>query len=465
MKQEHSISDKIQSIFKNSLSIKLGLILVLVLILLIPTSYVKSLISERKSINELANQEVRSVWANEQTINGPIITIPVLYEYDKEVEKEVKFKEGKELRTEIIKEIVQQQETKLLHILPEELNIDGALKTEKLKRGIYDIVVYKSNALIDGYFTINPEIEPKGLKSIQWDKAFLTLGISDLRGINQAIKLQFNKEELSPQPGSRIPKMIPKGITIELPDLSTCLKKPISFSLNVNLQGSKNISFVPVGGTTKIRIDSEWSSPSFVGKFLPDTRSISEAGFNSEWEILHLNRNFPQSWFNNGHAKSLNNSAFGVNLILPLDDYQKSMRSAKYAIMTIALTFLIFFLVEIMNGHKIHAFQYTLVGLALCLFYVLLISISEHSNFNLAYAISALITITMITLYSLSVFRSKRIASLLLLALCGTYSFLFVTLQLADYALLMGSMGLSLILASTMYFTRNINWYKLKTTE
>jgi len=163
-----------------------------------------------------------------------------------------------------------------------------------------------------------------------------------------------------------------------------------------------------------------------------------------------------------GQRENLLASSFGVNLILPLDDYQKSMRSAKYAVMTIALTFLIFFLVEILYGKRIHPFQYTLVGLALSLFYILLVSISEHSNFNLAYAISTVAIVTMIALYTLSVFKSKRQTLILISILLGIYGFLFVTLQLADYALLMGSIGLTLILAATMYFTRHINWYKLK---
>ncbi|WP_258103304.1 cell envelope integrity protein CreD [Marinoscillum sp. MHG1-6] len=463
MKNEHSIPDRAQSILKNTISIKLILILSLILLLLIPTSYVKSLIEERETINQEANQEVRSKWANEQTINGPIISIPLLYEFDKEVEKEVKFKDGKEIRTEIVKEIIKHEETRLLHILPEELYVDGTLKTEQLHRGIYDIIVYRSDSKIEGHFIINPDIDPKGLKSIHWNKAFLTLGISDLRGINEALKIEFNKQHLYPKPGSRIPQMVPSGITVELPDLSENLEKPIEFSLNLNLQGSGNISFVPVGGITKVKVQSEWSSPSFEGKFLPDSRSVSDSGFNSDWEILHLNRNFPQSWIDNKYASSLKNAAFGVNLILALDDYQKAMRSAKYAIMTIALTFLVFFLVEILNNRKIHPFQYTLVGLALCLFYVLLISISEHIDFNLAYAMSSMITIASICSYSLSVFKNKKLALVLLATLIGIYGFLFVTIQLADYALLMGSIGLSLILSTTMYFTRNINWYQLQT--
>ena len=221
------------------------------------------------------------------------------------------------------------------------------------------------------------------------------------------------------------------------------------------------MSFVPLGNVTEVEIESNWPSPSFNGNFLPDFREVTDDGFSAKWKILQLNRNFPQSWIGRNQSEKMDEASFGVDLILPLDDYRKSMRSAKYAVMTITLTFLIFFLVEILNKKKIHPFQYALVGLALCLFYVLLISISEHSNFNVAYGISTFGIVAMISLYSLSAFKMKKLTVLLVATLSGIYGFLFVTLQLADYALLMGSVGLTLILGATMYFTRNINWYNL----
>ena len=239
------------------------------------------------------------------------------------------------------------------------------------------------------------------------------------------------------------------------------LFRSINYSFNLDLQGSHNLSFMPVGSNTNITLESSWSSPSFNGNFIPDARDVSEQGFTANWEVLQLNRNFPQYWTGEGQAYNLAGSVFGIDFILPMDDYQKSMRSAKYAVMTVVLTFLIFFLVEILTKRKIHPFQYTLVGLSLSLFYVLLISLSEHSNFNTAYLISALAVILMISLYSISVFNSKKHSFLLVAVLTGIYGFLFVTLQLTDYALLMGSIGLMLILATTMYFTRNINWYNI----
>lgn len=149
--------------------------------------------------------------------------------------------------------------------------------------------------------------------------------------------------------------------------------KKVNFEFLLSLRGSQNMSFVPIGSTTEVNLSSSWESPSFNGNFLPDKREISSDGFKANWLILQLNRNFPQSWVETDQSTKMKEAAFGVDLIIPLDDYQKSMRSAKYSIMTIALTFLVFFLVEILNKRKIHPFQYILVGLSLCLFYILLV--------------------------------------------------------------------------------------------
>lgn len=436
--------------------LKLGTIIVLMLLLLIPSTMIKSIIDERQFLNNQAVQEVSSKWAEEQEIAGPVLSIPIVYEYED--------KEGT------------YEETDTWHILPEKLTINGTISPQKLQRGIYEIVVYESLLGFDGTFEL-PTLDSSHLKEIRFDKAFLTIGITDLRGIKNQIDMEWNGQKVRIQPGSRIPSIVYSGITIDLPPIEKTPGGPIDFSFEMNLQGSKNIAFAPVGSHTSVSLASTWPSPSFNGNFLPDERSLSKDGFEAKWSVLQLNRNYPQSWvgdlsINTGSStpyiqnrtKSssiFTTSAFGVDLILPLDDYQKSMRSAKYAAMTISLTFLIFFLVEILNKKKIHPFQYILVGLSLCLFYILLVSISEHTNFNFAYGVSTLGIVTMISLYSMSIFKMKRLTYFLVFTLIGIYGFLFVTLQLSDYALLMGSSGLFIILALTMYFTRNINWYQL----
>lgn len=441
MNNENTPIEKVSSLIKNSVTLKLATITFLMLLLLIPASMIQSIIQEREQLNNEATDEVSSKWANQQEINGPILTIPLIYEYEKEDEKVTT--------------------TRYWQILPKSLIVDGAITPEKLKRGIYEVVVYKSLLSVSGSFQIKSQPDPNNLKEILYDQAFLTIGISDLRGIKNQISLEWDRNNLGVSPGSKLQDIIYSGVTIDLPSLENLDGKQVSFSFDLDLQGSKKLSFIPIGSTTKVSLKSPWKSPSFDGNFLPDSRKLSEDGFTAEWSILQLNRNYPQTWIGSGQRQQMQESSFGVNLILPLDDYQKSYRSAKYAVMTIALTFLIFFLVEILNKRKIHPFQYALVGLALCLFYILLVSISEHTNFNLAYGISTLGIVAMISLYSLSVFKKLKLSLLLVATITGIYGFLFVTLQLADYALLMGSIGLTIILGLTMYFTRNINWYKL----
>ena len=441
MNTENTLIEKVNSFIKTSVTLKLLTITILMLLLLIPAAMIRSIIQERESLNTEATNEVSSKWADAQQINGPILTIPLIYEFEVENKKTTT--------------------TKYWHLLPENLNIDGNIVPEKLKRGIYEVVVYRSNLNVSGDFNISPRPDPQNLKEIQYDQAFLTIGITDLRGIQNQINLNWNGKNLYVQPGSKLTDIIYSGITIDTPDLREQANQNIAFDYTVNLQGSKNLSFIPVGNTTNVKLKSTWPSPSFNGNFLPDDREVSEDGFTAYWSVLQLNRNYPQTWIGDGNKQQMQESSFGVDLIKPIDDYQKSLRSAKYSAMAIALTFLIFFLVEILNKKKIHPFQYALVGLALCLFYILLVSISEHSNFNVAYGISSVGIVVMISLYSLSVFKKLNLSLILISTLCGIYGFLFVTLQLADYALLMGSIGLLLILGLTMYFTRNINWYKL----
>ncbi len=299
-----------------------------------------------------------------------------------------------------------------------------------------------------------------------WEESSLTIAVSDMRGIKENIEVRFGNKELAVEPGSRIAPVIQSGFTANLNKIRLdSSRKGTDFSFDLKLQGSKHLNFIPLGETTQVNLSSDWTAPSFDGAFLPDKREITDNGFKAQWKLLQLNRNFPQKWIDSQNVEDIWDSCFGVKLLIPLDDYQKSMRSAKYALMTISLTFLIFFLVEIMNDLRIHPFQYILVGLALCLFYSLLIAISEHSNFNLAYLFSSIIIVAMIGLYSISAFKISKLSAVLIAGLVGVYGYVYVILQLADYALLFGSIGLAIILGLTMYLTRRVNWYKLSKPE
>ncbi len=427
---------------KNSVSMKTITISVLILLLLIPMGMIKSIIKDREQQRETAIKEVNNKWAGTQEVTGPILSIPIIYEQ--------KSREG----FITVK--------KHLHILPEKLGINGNIKPKKLKRGIYEVVVYESNLENKGVFKLPELSNYSDAKEIQLNKAFITLGLSDLKGIKNQVEIKWNSTKIPVKPGSKIGSIINSGVTIPLPDLSSQLNENIPFNYTIKLQGSQDLSFIPIGNTTEINLKSDWNSPSFFGNFLPDNRNITQKGFDANWKVLQLNRNFSQNFMDTNPKKLMKKAAFGVHLKLPMDDYQKTMRSAKYAILILGLTFLIFFLVEILNKRKIHPLQYILVGMALCLFYILLVAISEHSNFNMAYLIASLSVVITITLYTISVLKKTKISLLILGVLSALYGFVFVILQLEDFALLMGSIGLTLILAITMYSTRNINWYNIQ---
>jgi len=441
-KQPLSFFEKLNEKISNSVSIKLASIGFLILILLIPGSMIQSLIYERESNREATIQEISAKWGNEQTVVGPVLNIPF--------KRSFLDANGK---ANIVKDYV--------HILPDKLNIEGTLNPEKRYRGIYEVVVYNSNLNFSGEF---PKITAAYLNmndaEILWEDAFVSIGIPDMRGIKENIFVTWNGKKSTANPGIETKNISASGVScavnITEDDTNAASYK---FAFEINLNGSRNLNFVPLGKETKVAINSNWNNPSFDGAFLPESRAVSESGFTASWKILHLNRNFPQQWI--GATHNIYESSFGVNLLLPVDQYQKSMRSAKYAIMFISLTFLIFFFVEILNKKRIHPFQYILVGLALTLFYTLLVSFSEHINFNWAYLISCIGIIGMITFYATSIFKDKLLTTILSLVLVVLYGFMFITLQLQDYALLIGSIGLFAVLATVMYLSRNINWYNI----
>ncbi len=217
------------------------------------------------------------------------------------------------------------------------------------------------------------------------------------------------------------------------------------------------MQFAPVGEITEVEIQSKWNDPGFEGNYLPAERKIDNNGFHAQWKVLHFNRNFPQQWKNEEFR--VTDSDFGVKLITVADHYQKSSRAAKYGILVILFTFLSFFLNEIITRQRVHPFQYILVGFAVLIFYLLLLSISEQLGFNLAYMISALAVILLIFAYSRTFLKKWSDSAIQTLILTFSFGFIYVLMQLESYALLTGSIGLFFVLALTMFFTRKINWY------
>jgi inner membrane protein len=433
-------NEKISFWTRNRLIFKAIIIGILTLLLLIPTVMIRQIIREREDRQEEAGNEISSKWSGKQTLTGPVLSIPYTENYKDEAGN--------------VKSVV-----KYLHILPEKLVVTGELFPEKRYRSIFEIVVYNSKLKYSGYFPqINSEIINVSKTNLLPEKAFISFGISDLRGIEDQINFKWNNNSLSFNPGVETNDVIQSGINTRLPvNLSDSFTKQYNFSFDLNLKGSQRLYFVPVGKITEVNISSKWNSPGFDGAFLPDNRNIDDKGFTASWKVLNMNRNYPQYWLESSYK--IEDSAFGINLLMPMDNYQKSTRSVKYAILLISLTFMIFFFIEIKNTKLLHPFHYILVGLALCIFYTLLVSFSEHINFNLAYIIAALLTIGMIYLYSSSILKDRKLSFLIVSVLFILYGFIFTIIQLEDYALLMGSIGLFTALALIMFYSRKIDWY------
>ena len=422
----------------NSIGVKVGIIGILMLILLIPASMVTSLIKERRDRKVEAVNEISGKWGKNQVIAGPIITVPY--------RKSCTDKKGKSYTV-----------IEHLNMLPEELNISGELVPEIRYRGIYKTVLYVANLKISGSFKpqrrkINQLIPDP--KSIEWDKAMITIGISDMTGIREGISLKLNEREVELEPGSAVPSVTNCGVRGRI-DLSKDFQDE-NFSINISLNGSHDISFLPLGKTTVVKLTSQWASPSFTGRYLPVERKVSDSGFSALWRVFEFKREYPQVWVNKNTTAGI--SAFGVKLFIGNDIYNQAIRTVKYAVLFILFTFVSIFLSEIISKSKVHPLQYLLIGSAVTIFYVLLISISEHLSFGIAYMISSTAVVCLIFTYIRCIFNKLIMPIVIAVIQILLYLYFYITLQSEDYALLMGSLGLFALLATVMYVTRKINW-------
>jgi len=413
---------------------KLLTIALILLAFLIPSFMVQWLIDDRQNRRNSIIDEVSDKWGQQQTITGPIMTIPLV---------EYVVVDGKE-----------QEYNRYFHILPNNLKIVSSISPKQRHRGIYEVLLYDATIVITGDFTIasNYALDLANYK-LKPELTTMNLGISDMKGIKNTIDFQINQLQQAANPGVISHDIFYSGIYTEMVYFQ--FGNQYNFRIEIDLRGSESLLFSPVGKETIAAVTSTWTSPSFTGYVLPTDYQINEDGFSADWKVLHLNRSFPQAWLG---TKNINDFAFGLNLKIPVDEYQKNMRVAKYAILFIFLTFLTLFLLEVFNKRKVHPIQFIFVGFALLTFYTLLLSISEYTSFGLAYLIAAFSVITLITTYSFAVFKNNMQTAIICAVLCLLYLFLYIVLQLEDFALLVGSIGLFAILSIVMYVTRHIDW-------
>lgn len=454
-----------------STSLKVIVVGILTLLLLIPLAMVESLIRERQNTKQDAVTDITSKWGGEQTITGPCLVIAYT---------ETVVEDKKEMQVE-----------RNLLLLPETLNVNAKAEVEKRKRGIYDASVYSADMIFSGEFDMAALKQSNvQLSQIKWNRMQIIMGLSDMKGIKEKVTLETNGQKIefgsglpveSLAPGNASGAMVVSdkamvsydysqnsydlftvGLNAKLDSVNTnaSMEGKLPFSISLKMNGSQGLYVVPIGKTTTAQVASDWASPSFDGNFLPENREITQQGFTADWKVLDLNRSYGQTIRadNSNAINQMAASRFGVRFIQAVDQYQQNMRSVKYAILIILLTFVVVFFIELIKKKSVNPFQYMLVGLALVLFYTLLLSMSEVWGFNAAYAVAALMTTVLITLHMSSMLKNRKQGLLIGALLAFLYVFIFILIQMESYALLVGSLGLFAILAVIMYYSKKIRF-------
>ncbi|TGJ99326.1 cell envelope integrity protein CreD [Leptospira semungkisensis] len=436
---------------KTSVSIRVLILGTMLIGFVIPLSMMSGLVSERQERSREAVQEINSKWGGSQRIAGPFLVVPYKLE---------KIKNDKEQGEEEV-----DSESGEIYILPETLTVNSDLKAEKRKRSIFETVLFTGDFKMEGSFK-SPTLTdfPARTKKILWSQSRVILSVLDPKGIGKDVKFNLAGKEMILQPGSSS-NFFPAGLHTKF--VTKEGSDHFSFSIEIPLKGSDWIYVVPTGKTSTIKMSSDWKDPSFVGSILPNERSVTENGFQAVWESSYFARNYPQviQYMNDSYVDSIISSAYGVSLIIPADQYLKSERSLKYAILFLAASFTLFFLLEIFGGKILHPLQYLMIGVAMLVFYILNLSLSEHIGFNWAYVCASISVSALISYYAGSVLQDKKRGYLAGGYFTILYTFLYVILASEENALLLGSLAIFFVLAGFMHLTRNVDWYSFGAKE
>lgn len=415
----------------------------LALILQIPVFFIRDIVWDRKDTRQEAIEEITSKWGKQQEVFGPFLVVPYLER------RTVQTAEGQPSKIEVYEEHAT--------FLPLDLRVDGSLETEVRYRGIFEAPVYRSHLSFEGSFD-RPDFSGWSISpaDILWDRAELIMEVADPRAIKDAVQVDWSGEEIEFVPGAGLRPTDRSGIHAPLGKRLD--SETFSFSYAFDLNGSVGLSFAPLGSNTEVNLRGDWADPSFQGNWLPGSRQVRREGFTASWNIPYLGRGYPQRWRGVDQDEEIAASQFGVDLLSPVDVRRQTERSLKYQMLFLGLTFLTVWLFEILTGMRLHLIQYGLIGAALCLFYLLELSLGEHLGFAGAYVIAAAAVIMLVTAYAWAAMGSAQRGMVVGGVVMGLYGFLYVLLMLEEYSLLVGSVGLFLILAAIMYVTRHVDW-------
>ncbi|EGQ7647627.1 TPA: cell envelope integrity protein CreD [Vibrio alginolyticus] len=428
-----------KKILNNQLGTKFAFVLFLFVLLQIPLSMVTGLISERSYRQDEVRNDIARSSSGEQRIIGPFIMVnytETSYRDDK-----VQIKERRKF------------------LLPSTFDMSANLDSFEKYRGIYRARLYKAQVALKGTFDAD---ELAALQGLDIDNMSLVVGIEDSRGLIRLDDMTMASSDIEVAPGTGLDQL-PQGFHSVLTPADLNAKQPLAFDLNFLLQGMGQLQVTPIGSQTTVELSSAWAHPSFIGDYLPVSSEVSEDGFNAQWASNNFSTNIAQlfqSCLSSNHAcHELEQRQMGVDLIDPVDHYLKSHRAVNYSLLVITLVFASFFLLELFQARPVHPVQYGFIGLALALFYLLLISMSEHLGFNWAYVVSAVASTGLLSVYVSGMLSNTKHGAIFGVCLLTLYGLLFGLLQAESYALVMGTLLCFAILSFTMVITRNIDWY------
>lgn len=427
-----------------SASVKVAVIAFLTLVLLIPIAMIKNVVVDRQNNAATAAFDIRSSWGGDQVVTGPILKLPY------------------EIKDKTIYGLSYVDE-QFVYLLLGELSINAAVQTETRYRGMHKVPVFGSIVKMTGRVDFSA-LERLGMTpdQIRWAGAELIVGVNDPMALNKIPLVSVNAEDLRFKAGGNAIDGLVAELTAPVGKVldGSHLERPLRLDISLSLNGSGSLRFFPLAENAQVTMTANWGSPSFVGRQLPSSREIRDDGFDASWHSTRLGRKLPEAWTSPQDPKFFAaEQAFGARFIETVGLYQVIERSTKYAVLVVGLTFVAYFLMEVVAGLRLHPLQYLLVGLANTLFYLLLLSLAEHLGFAVAYCLSAAASTALIAGYSAAVLTSRPRAFLMVAVLAALYGFLYMTLKAENFALLTGSIGLWVALAVVMYLTRRINWY------
>ncbi len=438
--------------------VKTAILGLLIAASLLPLQSIRGLIAERQETSRAAEDEIVGSWGGEQRIIGPVLVVPLATGSagrdvtSPDTDTGITYGEDGE-----------SPEHDRLFIMPASLSIEVELRPQIRRRGIYETMLYTAETTISGTFA-PPDLEALRIADngrLQWDEARFEVYIFDNRGIIDAGNLDWNGVSLPFQAGD----FKTSQLVASLPPFDFApAARPLSFSFNLDLKGNRTFGFTPLGGKTTATIRSPWPHPSFYGRFPPIETAVTAEGFEARWELSRFESELNWAWLGNDDTIErirLRAAITGalVALIFPVDHYLKSERSVKYGILFVILVSCVIFVFEIISGARVHPVQYGMVAAALCLFFLLLVSLSEVIGFGAGYLLAASMTVALLAHYIAGIFRSWRRGAALAGLLTVVYGYMYLTLRSEDHALLLGSLLLFGTLAGAMIVTRRFDWY------